>query len=103
MKNQTRKKLLVIRKWGKDVLYIIVGCVIMAMGTSLFLLPNKLSSGGFSGIATIIYYIFKIPLGITIIILNIPLFIMSLIRVRKASYNKRSIRNYFLINFYRYI
>ena len=26
---------------------------------SLFLLPNELSTGGFSGIATIVYYFFK--------------------------------------------
>ena len=47
----------------------------MAMAVSLFLLPNELSSGGFSGIATIIYYLFKVPMGTTILALNIPLFL----------------------------
>ena len=55
----------------------------MAMGTSLFLLPNQLSSGGFSGIATIIYYLFEFPLGITIVILNIPFFIWAFFRLGK--------------------
>ena len=64
-------------------LYIIVGCALMAMGTSLFLLPNQLSSGGFAGISTIIYYLFGLPLGTTMLILNIPLFIMAIIRVGK--------------------
>ena len=38
---------LLIKKWIKDFVFIIIGCIIMAIGTSLFLLPNKLSSGGF--------------------------------------------------------
>ena len=41
----------------------VIGAMIMAFGTSLFLLPNQLSTGGFSGIATITYYLFNIPMG----------------------------------------
>ena len=37
-----------------EILGTILGALIMATGTSLFLLPNQLSSGGFAGIATII-------------------------------------------------
>ena len=43
----------------KEGIYIIIGCALMASGTSLFLLPNQLSSGGFAGISTIIYYLFS--------------------------------------------
>lgn len=57
----------------------------MAIGTSLFLLPNQLSSGGFAGIATIIYYLFKFPLGIVMLVLNIPLFIIAFVRVGKET------------------
>lgn len=49
----------------------------MAIATSLFLLPNQLSSGGFAGIATILYYFLKIPMGVTILLLNIPLFLFA--------------------------
>lgn len=41
---------------------LIIGTAIVAVATSLFLLPNQLSAGGFSGIATITYYLFNIPL-----------------------------------------
>ena len=58
-----------------QIMETLIGSFIIAIAVSFFLLPNELSSGGFSGIATIIYYIFKIPMGITIIVLNIPLFI----------------------------
>ena len=40
----------------KDYMGTILGAAIMAFGISSFLLPNQLSSGGFSGIATITYY-----------------------------------------------
>ena len=55
----------------------IIGAIIMAIATSLFLLPNQLSSGGFAGIATILYYFLKIPMGATILALNIPLFLFA--------------------------
>lgn len=55
----------------------------MAIGTSLFLLPNQLSSGGFSGIATIIYYLFNFPLGTVILILNIPFLIWAFFKLGK--------------------
>lgn len=83
MESKKKRVILLIKKWMKDFVFIIIGCIIMAIGTSLFLLPNKLSSGGFSGISTIIYYLFGFPLGITMLILNIPLFVMSFIRVGK--------------------
>lgn len=55
----------------------------MAFGVSLFLLPNKLSAGGVSGIATIVYYLFKIPMGTTILLINVPLFLFALYRLGK--------------------
>ena len=66
-----------------DSILIIVGCALVAFGTSCFLLPNKLSSGGFSGIATIIYYFYHIPLGTSIVLLNIPVFIWAYIKFGK--------------------
>ena len=61
----------------------VIGAMIMAFGISLFLLPNQLSTGGFSGIATITYYLFNIPMGMMNLILNIPMFIFSNYRIGK--------------------
>ncbi len=72
-----------MKKIMKEYSLFILGSMIAAMGTSLFLLPNQLSSGGFSGIATILYYLFNIPMGTTIILLNIPVFILAFIREGK--------------------
>ena len=72
-----------IKKHVFDYILLILGCMIMASSTSFFLLPNQLSSGGFTGIATITYYLFKFPVGTVLIALNIPLLIMSYFRIGK--------------------
>ena len=71
-----------------QIIETIIGSFIMALAVSLFLLPNELSSGGFSGIATIMYYTFKIPMGTTILALNIPLFLLSTVKIGKKFLEK---------------
>ena len=77
-----------IKNWTIDIIGIAVGSMIMAFGISLFLLPNKLSSGGFAGLATIVYYLFKVPMGTTNLILNIPLFIIAWYKIGKKFFIK---------------
>ena len=62
-------------------LKIILGTMIMAIGIDLFLVPSKLSTGGFSGIGTVLYYLWRIPVGTTTIILNIPLFVLAFLKL----------------------
>lgn len=80
MSSKKKKQILLLRKYSFEVIQIIIGTFIMALGVSQFLLPNQLSSGGFTGIATIFYYLLKLPMGLTIILLNAPLFILSWIK-----------------------
>lgn len=75
------KKVLKISAYAIDIIQIIVGTALMASGTAFFLLPNKLSTGGFSGIATIFYYFLNFNMGITILVLNIPLFILACFKI----------------------
>lgn len=74
---------LIIKKYMFEIFLIAVGAFTMAIGTSLLLLPNKLSSGGFAGIATITYYLFNWSMGTVIVLLNIPFFIIAFIRIGK--------------------
>ena len=77
---------------GKRIVIEIVGTIlgsfIMALGVSLFLLPNQLSSGGLAGIATITYYLLNIPMGTAILVLNIPLFIIAVYKLGKSFFIK---------------
>lgn len=78
------KRRLQVKQYISEISLMIFGCLFMAFGTSFFLLPNQLSSGGFAGIATITYYLFHFPLGIVMFLLNIPLFILGYIRIGKG-------------------
>ena len=80
MNFKTKRLIVKIKYFIIQIIQIVTGTAIMAFGTSLFLLPNQLSAGGFSGLGTITYYLLGIPLGTTTLILNIPLFIMSFIK-----------------------
>jgi len=61
-----------------DILLIVIGTFIMSLSINFFLLPNRITTGGASGIATILYYKFNFNLGLSILIINIPIFIMSI-------------------------
>ena len=57
---------------------ITLGSAFFALGFSWFFQPNDIASGGLTGFAQIIHHIFPdIPVGATVIVLNIPLFILG--------------------------
>lgn len=58
-----------------DFFGILVGSVILAVGMNMFMVPNMLAPGGISGLAVVLYHLFRLPVGLVIILLNIPLFI----------------------------
>ena len=80
-----------IKKLIVEILGIILGAFIMAVATSLFLLPNQLSSGGVAGIATITYYLFNLPMGTIMVLINVPLFIISIFKIGKSFFIKSMI------------
>ena len=72
-----------VKKLIKEYVYIAIGSLLMAVGVSQFLLPNELSTGGFSGIAIIVHYLTNYPMGTTMLILNIPLLLIAYFKVGK--------------------
>ncbi len=75
---------------------LLVGSFIMACSTAFFLLPNKLSTGGFSGLSTIVYYLFHVPVGTAMIVLNVPLFFIAFFRVGRKFIIKSVAGTFFL-------
>lgn len=88
MTYKQRKMYVIFRKIIREIIMIIIGALFIAIGTAFFLLPNQLSSGGFSGITTIIYYLIGFPMGTAMIIINLPLFIIALIKLGKRFFLK---------------
>ena len=77
-----------MKKNAIDFLAIIIGTLLMSLGIVLFLLPNQLSSGGFSGITTMLYYLFDFKIGTMTLIMNIPLFMMAYFKIGRRFFIK---------------
>ncbi|MBP2651835.1 MAG: hypothetical protein H6Q74_2660 [Firmicutes bacterium] len=66
-----------MKKWLKKYIGITVGTLITAIALNMFLIPNKVAAGGVSGMATVVHYLLGVPVGATMLVLNIPLFLAS--------------------------
>jgi len=60
-----------------DYLFIILGALIQALALRLFLVPSDLVSGGISGVAQLFNHYSGFPIGLTVLLGNIPLFILG--------------------------
>ena len=61
-----------------DYAGLTLGTLTVAIGLVAFQVPNKIAAGGVSGIAVILHHLFQLPVGLVILTLNIPLFLLSL-------------------------
>lgn len=61
----------------KNILAIILGAGIFSFGIHYLVIPFHLYEGGATGLTLIVYYLFKIPVSATNLIINIPLFIIA--------------------------
>ncbi|MHB8135995.1 MAG: YitT family protein [Anaerolineaceae bacterium] len=65
------------KKTIKDYSFIILGVIIQAFSMRLFLVPALLVSGGISGAAQLINYVTGFPIGLMVLVGNIPLFFLG--------------------------
>ncbi|HOV80540.1 MAG TPA: YitT family protein [Bacillota bacterium] len=68
-------------KFFGEIVGVTGGVILIALGLDLFLIPNKIAAGGVSGLATILHYLIKVPVGAAMLVLNVPLFIMGIYRL----------------------
>jgi len=73
-----------------EYLGITAGSFLIALALTVFLVPNRIAAGGVSGLATVIYYITSFPIGITMLIINIPLFLAG-VKIMGKSFGIRTI------------
>ena len=64
-------------KWLRGYLGIVLGTVITALALNMFLIPNKVAAGGTSGLATVLHHTFGLPVGLTMLAMDIPMFLLS--------------------------
>lgn len=76
----SKKALIIkIKNYTIDILGIAFGSMLSGFAFSMFLIPFKSAPGGVGGLSQILYYLFKLPAGISMLIFNIPLFILGII------------------------
>jgi len=62
----------------KHIVGIVIGATIVSASINTLIIPNHISDGGVTGIAIILHYLFNWPVSWTVLLLNLPLFIMGL-------------------------
>ena len=60
-----------------EYFYIVLGSFITAFAITVFTNPSKIAPGGVSGVSTILYHAFGFDLSLTMLLQNIPLFIVG--------------------------
>lgn len=66
-----------VRQWLSDIFFWCVGGALYAAAINVFTAPNNILLGGFSGVATVLNYLFGLPIGTVIYVLNLPFFIIA--------------------------
>lgn len=71
----------------KKGLMIIIGSICLSLGINLFLAPNRILDGGFIGLSLILNYLYHLKIGLMIVMLSIPMFIIAWFKEKTYFYN----------------
>lgn len=75
-----------ILAYALELVKTVIGCAIFAFGFSMFLEPGGFSAGGISGLSMVLVHVMGFgTVGIVSAIINIPLFLISGIKIGKNS------------------
>lgn len=69
-----------LTKLLKDIIWYFIGCFIFSSAVTLFVSPNEISPGGLTGISTALNYLFGLPTGITLFIINLPILLLGFLK-----------------------
>ena len=61
-----------------DIFVFVMASITFSVGINCFLARNNILNGGFTGIATMLNYLFEIPIGTAIFVMNVPLLLIAL-------------------------
>jgi uncharacterized membrane-anchored protein YitT (DUF2179 family) len=71
----------------KKTITILLGSLLIAIGINVFLVPHKLLEGGALGISLTLHYLFDVKVGLTFLLISIPIFIIAWFFYRSFFYN----------------
>ena len=60
-----------------DYTVMTLGAVSYALSVAIFTSPNNIAPGGLTGVGILLNYLFSLPIGTFILIMNVPLFVLG--------------------------
>ena len=61
----------------RDYGLLILGAIVQAASMDLFLVPGQVASGGVSGLAQVLNFHTRLPIGMMVLAMNVPLFVLG--------------------------
>ncbi len=90
LQNMVQTKKQKIQTVIQDYSIMLIGLVLFVLSWNLFLIPAKITGGGISGLAAVIFYSTKIPIGITFFVINVFLVAIAL-KILGASFGIKTV------------
>lgn len=79
-----------VRTIIQDYSIMLVGLILYVLSWTLFLVPAQITGGGISGLAAVIFYSTKIPIGLTFFVINV--FLVSIaMKILGASFGIKTV------------
>ncbi|MBU5312755.1 YitT family protein [Tissierella carlieri] len=72
-----------IREIFTKILFIVIGNLLCSLAFNLFFVPNGLLSGGVGGVAIMTQYLTEMPAGISVFLINLPIFVVGVRMIDK--------------------
>ncbi len=61
----------------REYIGVLLGIAVIAASFQMFLIPNQIAAGGISGLGVVLFHLLGVPVGLTIFLLNLPIFLLS--------------------------
>ena len=62
-----------LRGFLLDAFFMTVGAMFYAVCINAFTAPNNIAAGGVTGVATMLQYVFGTPIGLMVLLINVPI------------------------------
>jgi len=82
----------------QDYVIIVFGLLLYSFGWTGFLLPNQITTGGVTGIAALVFFASKIPVGVTYFCINGVLLLFS-VKILGFKFSVKTIINVVILTF----
>ncbi len=71
-----------------DLFCAVIGSFFYAAAVRMFIDPNHISVGGLTGVGSVLKYLWQFPIGLSVLLMNVPLFLLSFKRLGKTFFFK---------------